>query len=1543
MVFSGEYFFCGRHTPPFYLPKSNDLKIEDQLNEFINKMPSPISMLMKEYLLESQPFLALHRLCDLCEMITRFMAIVGLSTILDRDKEFSSSIKNILSNELERPTFGSWKNIAGIAFQELKNSETIVSTDLLPFWENTWMPFIGHGTDHFESKIIPLRNKLAHGGRMSEEDAKTLHIKFNETIREIMFKMDFLSHYHMITKDTNRSVDVEDKDLLSNHVYLFHEKERLNLFPLLTFDAIKLWNEENQTFQKLNDHAHLIYQRYNSGRNIIEFSSIHPNQSFSQSGDPFVNKFFHTFNIQEWRQRQNEKGKFKELWPKWDYTFLDITTDLTSLIVGRSTHITDMKNWVKDNKHTGGALLITGQAGVGKSAVMARYLQSAQGNSKNVVIPFFFRSGDIRCTEDNFYYIAILKLLETFNLTIEIKLNSLKNDFMNLIYFLQENILEQSGKTLIFLLDGLDELLSINPETLQLQELSKQPNILWILSGRSELEVHQKFHYADKLWNEDGELPPLNKHAIRRLIEAECGNKKYNLYSLDWMDKDGEYQNDFVEALVKRSEGLPIYIHFVIEDIKENRLNFHDIHSLPQNLDVYYKTLMNRLKVNDLIDLTNRIFGILSWANEPLSFEDFYDILRDEYNKEMVEDWKDILTDALSYGNVVLRKVKNRYGKASWILYHETFRYFLKNDKNSQIIRSRGLRLLIEWCEKWEDIGSKDEGFTYALEHYSSHLLEQNQKNKLYLLANNETFIDNQITYTEQFSASFRLYKHVMIMANKCNDYDKTLSAAKKALNLHDRLSDEYEDIIAWAQAGTYESVSKALKRISFSNDHDRFLLYFLFLYYYLKDNKNHQQEHVKNLSLISNEIKGNSGKTYWLIPALQLLHQFESYTDPVHSLQDAVIDTISISSGTDVLYLVKQQLITLDQAFTLTVNMMDHVMKKERLVEIILYAIENDEIEKALNMVERISDFILQSELYAVIAQRYVTYDFDYKGAIETIEKIMDDEIKADVLKEVMDAAIEHGYKLSLNKEHSLCLTVWKEVAHDIVYTYFDYDTLEETAYHLAVLIKDYCLKVLPKLDMNDHMDIIYLLRSDGRIEESTHDQILYEIAHGYVKNNHVEKALQLVDEMRLYEYQQESLIKLAGELVKSNNLVDAISLLGLIDKDFIQLGIEYAVSILTRKPNIKAIISSAQKEMVTDPDDLHMIELLAVQLAKYNHHEKAKKLVNGLIRHSRKSFVLRLIDNIQTEFFQEPTFEFLTKKLESHQKKQNTAKDSLSPVQNAFTSENLINKDIHKKIQWAYTINDKIEKLTIINKLSIQLANDHHENDILSVLKNQVGKLNNSNEAEDEIDLDKEDEDWIVMDTSDMEDRLDLSFTYERMIKLVDLEKFEEAITAAYELEEKEDRNNLLISIGNRLRKKNDMKLVTEIIPLIDNDEIKESFIVQVVDQLLESQEFITALEVTVELRNVRKLSLIETIAEHIVEYYSEKQELSAFLFHGKVNRLTSDMKRMLYNAVLSTIASNETSSKEIIAEILPDILLNRELLEYSVTILERDLKSE
>jgi hypothetical protein len=69
-----------------------------------------------------------------------------------------------------------------------------------------------------------------------------------------------------------------------------------------------------------------------------------------------------------------------------------------------------------------------------------------------------------------------------------------------------------------------------------------------------------------KLWG-DGELPPLTHDDIRAWLQNELERLRYELFELDRLDGD-ELRNKFIEELTLRSEGLPLYVQMVIDDLK---------------------------------------------------------------------------------------------------------------------------------------------------------------------------------------------------------------------------------------------------------------------------------------------------------------------------------------------------------------------------------------------------------------------------------------------------------------------------------------------------------------------------------------------------------------------------------------------------------------------------------------------------------------------------------------------------------------------------------------------------------------------------------------------------------------------------------------------------------------------------------------------------------------------------------------------------------------------------------------------------------------
>jgi hypothetical protein len=147
---------------------------------------------------------------------------------------------------------------------------------------------------------------------------------------------------------------------------------------------------------------------------------------------------------------------------------------------------------------------------------------------------------------------------------------------------------------------------------------------------------------------------------------------------------------------------------------------------------------------------------------------------------------------------------------------------------------------------------------------------------------------------------------------------------------------------------------------------------------------------------------------------------------------------------------------------------MADSIMKEQRLEEIVLFLMEKSSIQKALYMIEGISDYILQSNLYSTLAIEFVTNFKDLKGALETIERITDYDIKNDAILELIEAAIKYGYELSINKEYESGLTLWRGAA-DYIINEYEHD-VETIAFQFAVLIKDYCITSLQKINHNTH-----------------------------------------------------------------------------------------------------------------------------------------------------------------------------------------------------------------------------------------------------------------------------------------------------------------------------------------------------------------------------------------------------------------------------------------------------------------------------------------
>src|SRR5712671_3283477 len=81
-------------------------------------------------------------------------------------------------------------------------------------------------------------------------------------------------------------------------------------------------------------------------------------------------------------------------------------------------------------------------------------------------------------------------------------------------------------------------------------------------------------------------------------------------------------ENPVVSVIVDRAEGLPLYVHHVLEDLRSGHFRFADLpHKLPRGLAAYYDDLLRRMSIGDLQAVLTPLVVTLAWEREPLSEE----------------------------------------------------------------------------------------------------------------------------------------------------------------------------------------------------------------------------------------------------------------------------------------------------------------------------------------------------------------------------------------------------------------------------------------------------------------------------------------------------------------------------------------------------------------------------------------------------------------------------------------------------------------------------------------------------------------------------------------------------------------------------------------------------------------------------------------------------------------------------------------------------------------------------------------------------------
>ncbi|HSF76465.1 MAG TPA: SMEK domain-containing protein [Microcoleus sp.] len=532
-------------------------------------------------------------------------------------------------------------------------------------------------------------------------------------------------------------------------VYGYKNLKNLNFTEVSNFPSIDLGDETarvafqitatpgldkvKDTLRKFIEHPDKLYEKYDK---LIIYILREKQNSYSPTEiNKIINRKFNfdpqkdiwdyrdilqvVSNFQIDRARKVEKILEENFGPERtqpDREVVDkvelIVSEHTQLFIGRSKEIEKLDNFLADN--SSGVLLMTASAGFGKTSLLASWLKIRHEQGYFIAHHFFSQRYD-RTRSAKSAYGNLLQQIYTYN---ERSYEQIPNEIDELRKALY-NILREPGKEekpLVILIDALDELDKTDILFSPPFPTPLPPNVFVIASARAS--EGEKPEYLSG-WTND--IEPIHLDRLPRCAIA------------DWLKQTGDGElavfaedSNFVAKLDKITEGFPLYLSYLIDELSHAVKQKQDIRQLlaqtPKEFENYVKQQLKRLDELDLPDERLQFFALLAVAKGVLEKQDVKAItgMRDRSLRQLHQCWQVTRWMRISEDKL--------YAFAHPLLA-TTFAAKLGDDAED------ALQGLIKYCSQWQENYS-----SYALRYYAEHLGDIKQWNKLYDLARNEDF-----------------------------------------------------------------------------------------------------------------------------------------------------------------------------------------------------------------------------------------------------------------------------------------------------------------------------------------------------------------------------------------------------------------------------------------------------------------------------------------------------------------------------------------------------------------------------------------------------------------------------------------------------------------------------------------------------------------------------------------------------------------------------------------------------------------------------------
>ena len=436
------------------------------------------------------------------------------------------------------------------------------------------------------------------------------------------------------------------------------------LSPMLVYSYCNLYNCKN------HPKLYFVNRLSNSEAQYLDYVANHP--------------FTLKTKENEWEIGTLQKSS-KKLNEEINYSNREKYKELSTVFVGRREELKKIKTHIIDNYHSNTLSIITGKAGIGKSAFVTQ-LQAMIDEEKESDISYLFYAIKNQNSDNELkkFTESLKKYLEK-HITIA-KKDRNKSTITELFELVEKS---NSKKTLFLIIDGLDEFDNVVKflHDIQLHEVKQSNNIHLVLTSRpynnvlrTLIEITSNLK-SFKIYNQKGveqrgyslELGSLSSDETKSLVLEMLPREIANNSTL---------HRKIINTIIEKSESLPIYIYYISRMLEEKSLGTHTnyierlqewVEELPPKLENYYIQTFT-----DIHPLSRKILIAIYFSNYGASLNELYHIFkRDDVDKIAFEH------KYFSEIEMFLKEHENDY----YLFYHLSakdaiFQYYIKEQED---------------------------------------------------------------------------------------------------------------------------------------------------------------------------------------------------------------------------------------------------------------------------------------------------------------------------------------------------------------------------------------------------------------------------------------------------------------------------------------------------------------------------------------------------------------------------------------------------------------------------------------------------------------------------------------------------------------------------------------------------------------------------------------------------------------------------------------------------------------------------------------------